>query len=149
MKKEEDLILPQLPPPVANFVPVRKSGNWAYVSGHAPVDSKGEICLIGKVGRDFTVADGYQAARLAALACLASLKSALGDLDKVKGIVKLVGFVNGTENFDQQPQVINGASDLLVEVFGERGRHARSAIGVASLPSNIPVEIEMVVEIEE
>ena len=152
MKPEEklralQLTLPKMLPPVANFVPVRKTGNWAYVSGHAPVDGQGKICMTGKVGRDLTIEEGYQAARLAALACLSSLQTALGSLDQVKGIVKIVGFVNNSEDFAQQPQVVNGASDLLVEIFGEQGKHARSAVGMAALPSNIPVEIEMVVEI--
>lgn len=144
---ELNLKLPQMQPPVANFIPVRKTGNWAYVSGHAPVDDHGNICMTGKVGREISVAEGYRAARLATLACLSSLQTALGSLDKVKGIVKVLGFVNSAEGFGQQPQVVNGASDLLVEIFGESGRHARSAVGMAELPSNIPVEIEMVVEI--
>jgi enamine deaminase RidA (YjgF/YER057c/UK114 family) len=139
--------LPKMQPPVANFIPVRKMRNWAYVSGHAPVDDSGKICMTGKVGKELSVAEGYQAARLATLACLSSLQTALGSLDKIKGIVKIVGFVNSAEGFEQQPQVVNGASDLLVEIFGEQGRHARSAVGMAELPSNIPVEIEMVVEI--
>lgn len=142
-----NLKLPKMQPPVANFIPVRKTGNWAYVSGHAPVDSIGNICMTGKVGKELSVAEGYQAARLATLACLSSLQTALGSLEKIKGIVKIVGFVNSADGFGQQPQVVNGASDLLVEIFGEQGRHARSAVGMAELPSNIPVEIEMVVEI--
>ncbi len=142
-----DLKLPKMQPPVANFIPVRKTGNWAYVSGHAPVDADGRICMNGKVGKEYSVAEGYQAARLAALACLSSLQTTLGSLDQVKGIVKIVGFVNSAPGFTQQPQVVNGASDLLVEIFGGQGRHARSAVGMAELPGNIPVEIEMVVEI--
>lgn len=144
---ELNLKLPQMQPPVANFIPVRKTGNWVYVSGHAPVDDNGNICMTGKVGREISVEEGYRAARLATLACLSSLKTALGSLDKIKGIVKVLGFVNSAEGFGQQPQVVNGASDLLVEIFGEPGRHARSAVGMAELPSNIPVEIEMIVEI--
>lgn len=146
--KTLNLKLPHMQPPIANFVPVRYSGTWAYVSGHAPVDDNGNNCVTGKLGRDLSVDQGYQAARLAALACLASLQTALGSLDRVKGIVKIVGFVNSTPDFTSQPQVVNGASDLLVEIFGEAGRHARSAVGMAALPGNIPVEIEMVVEVE-
>ncbi len=145
--QELNLTLPQMLPPVANFVPVRRTGAWAYVSGHGPVDATGRTCMTGKLGHDLEAQEGYQAARLAALACLASLKTALGSLDQVKGVVKIVGFVNSAADFIQQPQVVNGASDLLVEIFGEQGRHARSAVGMAALPGNIPVEIEMVVEI--
>lgn len=146
--KAMNLKLPHMQPPIANFIPVRRSGAWVYVSGHGPVDENGNNCVVGKLGKDLSVDEGYRAARLAALACLASLQSALGSLDRVKGIVKILGFVNSAPDFTSQPQVVNGASDLLVEIFGESGRHARSAVGMAALPGNIPVEIEMVVEVE-
>jgi enamine deaminase RidA (YjgF/YER057c/UK114 family) len=147
MIRETRLRLPRMQPPAASFVPVRKVGNLVYVSGHAPVDECGNTCVTGKVGREISVQEGYQAARLAAMACLSSLRTAVGSLDSIRGIVKVAGFVNSVEGLEQQPQVVNGASDLLVEIFGDQGRHARSAIGVASLPGNIPVEIEMIAEV--
>jgi enamine deaminase RidA (YjgF/YER057c/UK114 family) len=103
--------------------------------------------LTGKVGRDLTTEQAYDAAKIVMLNCLASVKSTLGDLDQVKRIVKLLGMVNCTEDFTEQPKVINGASDLLVALYGEAGRHARSAVGMQQLPMNIPVEIEMIVEV--
>ena|SRR5690554_6201114 len=147
--KELGLKLPLMPPPTANYIPVRKSGNWAYVSGHAPVNQEGKPCMSGQLGREYSIEEGYQAARLAALGCLSSLRKALGSLDKVRGVVKVLGFVNSAEGFTEQPKVVNGASDFFVEVFGEKGKHARSAVGMAELPGNIPVEIELIVEVEE
>ncbi|MGE0826004.1 MAG: RidA family protein [Candidatus Binatia bacterium] len=145
------LSLPPLPTPVANYVPTVRSGNLIFVSGHGPASvAEGKINYIrGKVGRDLTVEQGYEAARVVALNILQSLKSEIGDLDKVRRVVKLLGFVNCTEDFPDQPKVINGASDLFVELYGERGRHARSAVGMYQLPFGIAVEIEIVVEVEE
>jgi enamine deaminase RidA (YjgF/YER057c/UK114 family) len=142
--------LPPSPSPVANYVPAVRSGNLLFVSGHGPAFVKdGKIEYIrGKLGRDLAVEQGYEAARQVTLNILQSIKGVIGDLDKVRRIVKVLGFVNCTEDFPDQPKVINGASDLLVALYGERGRHARSAVGMQQLPFGIAVEIEMVVEVE-
>ncbi|HKA53876.1 MAG TPA: RidA family protein [Candidatus Binatia bacterium] len=147
---EMGLTLPPSPSPVANYVPAVRSGNLLFVSGHGPAYVKdGKIEYIrGKLGRELTVEDGYQAARQVMLNILQSIKGVIGDLDKVRRVVKVLGFVNCTEDFPDQPKVINGASDLLVALYGERGRHARSAVGMQQLPFGIAVEIEMVVEVE-
>ncbi len=143
--------LPEPPQPVANYVPAVRVGNLVFLSGHGP---RGDARrrYVGKVGRDLTTEEGYQAARQVMIGMLATLKATIGDLDRVRRIVKLLGMVNCTEDFTEQPQVINGASDLLVELFGENGRHARSAVGMQSLPGgregSIAVEIEMIVEVE-
>jgi enamine deaminase RidA (YjgF/YER057c/UK114 family) len=140
----------ELPPPFtppANFVPAVQAGNLLFLSGHGPTGPSGDLLIRGRLGADLTVEQGYHAARLAALALLGSLKGAIGELDRVGRIVKLLGMVRSTPDFGQQPAVINGASDLLVELFGERGRHARSAVGMHDLPFGMPVEIEMVVEL--
>lgn len=144
--KELGLTLPQPPNPVANYVPTVKMGNLLFVSGHGPFND-GKTKMSGKVGKDLTVEDGYQTARNVALNCLASVKNAIGDLDKVKKVVKVLGMVNSTEDFKDQPKVVNGCSDLLVAVFGESGKHARSAVGMQALPNQIPVEIEMILEV--
>jgi enamine deaminase RidA (YjgF/YER057c/UK114 family) len=144
---ELGLELPETAPPVANYVPAVRTGNLVFVSGHAPRQA-GRFVYLGKVGRELSVDDGYQAARVVILSALASLKAEIGDLDRVRRIVKLLGMVNSAPEFHDQPAVINGASDLLVELFGEAGRHARSAVGMAELPMGISVEIEMVVEVE-
>ena len=140
------LTLPSAPSSLANYVGAVVAGRLVFVSGHGPVRD-GQLSYRGKLGREFTTAQGYDAARLVMLNCLATLKAAIGSLDRVRRVVKLLGMVNGTPEFTEQPQVINGASDLLVTIFGDRGRHARSAVGMGSLPFNIAVEIEMVVEI--
>jgi enamine deaminase RidA (YjgF/YER057c/UK114 family) len=147
---ELGLSLPPSPSPVANYVPAVRSGNLLFVSGHGPAFVKdGKIEYIrGKLGRDLTVEQGYEAARQVMLNILQSIKGVIGDLDKVRRIVKVLGFVNCTEDFPDQPKVINGASDLLVALYGEHGRHARSAVGMQQLPFGIAVEIEMVVEVE-
>ncbi len=145
--KEMGLELPEPPTPVANFVMAVRTGNLLFVSGHGPYND-GRIKTSGKVGHDLTLEEGYQVARNVTMNCLASVRAALGDLDKVKRFVKLLGMVNCTEDFKDQPKVINGCSDLLVEVFGEAGKHARSAVGMQALPFGIPVEIEMIVEVE-
>ena len=142
------LKLPVAGRPVANYVPAVRSGNLVFLSGHGPVLDDGSL-ITGKVGADLTLDEGYNAARQVALILLASLKSEIGDLDRVHRVVKLLGMVNCTPDFTDQPKVINGASDLLVELFGEKGRHARSAVGMNALPMNIAVEIEMIVEIED
>lgn len=145
--RELGIQLPDAPAPVANYVRAVTTGNLVFLSGHGPDRS----IHTGKVGRDLTIDEGYAAARSVAINLLASLKAEIGDLDRVTRIVKVLGMVNCTEEFVSIPQVINGCSDLLVEVFGEAGRHARSAVGMQSLPGMgvgaIAVEIEMVVEI--
>ena len=144
------LTLPPSPTPVANYVPAVRTGNLLFVSGHGPgVIQDGKFQYIrGKVGRELTAEQGYEAAKAVTLNILQSIKNEIGDLDKVRRVVKLLGFVNCTEDFPDQPKVINGASDLLVDLYGERGRHARSAVGMYQLPFGIAVEIELVVEVE-
>lgn len=144
--KELGLMLPQPPKPVANYLTAVKTGNLLFISGHGPYDD-GNTKISGKVGRELTMEEGYQAARNVTLNCLATVKAAVGDLDKVKRVVKLLGMVNCTEDFKDQPKVINGCSDLLVAIFDETGKHARSAVGMQALPNQIPVEIEMILEI--
>jgi enamine deaminase RidA (YjgF/YER057c/UK114 family) len=144
--KDMGILLPEASKPVANYVPAVKAGNLLFVSGHGPYND-GKTVLSGKLGKELSIEEGYKTARNVALNCLASTKATLGDLDKVKRVVKLLGMVNCTEDFKDQPKVINGASDLLVEIFGDKGKHARSAVGMQSLPNNIPVEIEMILEV--
>jgi enamine deaminase RidA (YjgF/YER057c/UK114 family) len=140
--------LPVPSEPVANYVPAVRTGNLVFLAGHGPAKPGGGY-VTGKVGEELSVDEGYQAARLTAIALLASLKQEIGSLDRVTRIVRVFGMVNADPSFTQHPQVINGCSDLLVEVFGpERGKHARAAVGMASLPINIAVEIEVVVEID-
>ena len=141
-----DLELPPAPAPIGTFRNVLQVGNILYISGQGPLDRNGDVQQ-GKVGRDVSVETAYQHARLTGLNILSVLSAHLGDLARVKRFVKLLGFVNATDDFADHPGVINGCSDLLVEVFGENGVHARSSIGVASLPNNITVEIEAIVEI--
>jgi len=145
--KESGLEIPSAATPVANYVPAVRSGDLVFLSGHGPLGEDGVIA--GKLGDDLTVEEGYQAARLVALGLLGSLKALIGDLEKVRRVVKLLGMVNCDPAFMDHPRVIDGASDLLVEVFGDRGRHARSAVGMNALPFNIAVEIEMIVEVED
>lgn len=144
--REKGLELPEPPKAVANYVGAVRVGNLVFVSGHGPAKD-GQLIFKGKVGQDLDVETAYQAAQLVALNMLASLKAEIGNLDQVKRVVKLLGMVNCQPDFDRQPEVINGASDLLVHVFGDRGLHARSAVGMGSLPRNISVEIEMIVEV--
>jgi enamine deaminase RidA (YjgF/YER057c/UK114 family) len=140
------LELPSQGPPVANYVSAVRTGNLVFVSGHGPYKD-GQYIYHGKLGEDVDTATGYEAARLVMLNCLASLKAEIGDLDRVARIVRVFGMVNSTPDFAEHPQVINGASDLLTEIFGDRGKHARAAIGMVALPAGISVEIEMVVEV--
>lgn len=144
---EMGLELPRAPAPVANYVRTVRTGNLLFVSGHGP-HRDGKMHFLGKVGKELTLEQGYQSAQLVCLNCLASVKEALGDLDRVKRVVKLLGMVNATPEFADQPRVINGASDLLVNLYGDAGRHARSAVGMGSLPGRISVEIEMVLEVD-
>lgn len=137
-----------LPEPEANFVRAVRTGNLVFLAGHGPWTPEGNY-LTGKLGKDLSIEEGQRAARLTAITLLSALKQEIGDLDKVSRIVKVHGMVNGTTDFIEQPQVMNGFSDFIVEVFGDKGRHARAAVGMGSLPSNIAVEIEMVVEVTD
>lgn len=141
------IALPTPPAPVANYVRAVTTGNLVFLAGHGPLTADGTY-ITGKLGKDLTLEEGYEAARLTAIALLASLKTEIDDLDRVRRIVKVTGMVNSDPAFTDQPQVINGCSDLLVEIFGDRGKHARAAVGMASLPIGIAVEIEMVVEVD-
>lgn len=140
--------LPKTSKPIANYVDAVQVGNIVYLSGKGPRKANGKF-ITGKVGQDITISEAQFAARLTGISLLAALKEEIGNLDKVKRIVKVLGMVNCASDFTDQPKVINGFSDLMVEVFGEKGKHARSAVGMNSLPFNIAVEIEMIVEIEE
>ena len=140
--KELGISLPQVPPASANFVKWRKTGNLIFLAGDGSE-------LKGKLGKDLSIEEGYKAARQTGIDILATLKAATGDLSRIKQFIKVRGMVNSTPDFYDQPKVINGFSDLMVEVFGEKGKHARAAVGHCSLPSNIAVEIEVIVELEE
>ena len=144
--KELKLELPPASKPIAAYVPAVRSGNLVFLAGAGPLRD-GKATIAGKVGSDVTEEQGRQAAREAVLISLAALRAEIGSLDRVKRIVKLTGWVNSAPGFTRQPWVINGASDLLVEIFGDAGKHARSSVGANELPLNIPVEIEMVVEV--
>jgi enamine deaminase RidA (YjgF/YER057c/UK114 family) len=135
------------PKPVANYVGAVKTGNLVFLSGKISKDKSGNL-IIGKLGTDLTVKEGYEAARMCGIAQLSTLKAELGDLNKVVRVVKVTGFVNSDPGFTDQSKVVNGFSDLMVEVFGERGKHARAAVGMASLPLGVAVEVEMIVEIQ-
>jgi len=141
------LTLPAVPPAIANYVPAVRTGNLVFLSGQIARGPDGKF-LAGKVGRDLTEAEGAAAARQCALQLLAALRAEVGDLARVKRIVRVGGFVNCTDDFTAQPKVVNGASDLLVAVLGERAKHARAAVGVNALPAGAPVEVELVAEIE-
>jgi len=146
--KELGITLPQPAKPVGNYIPGVKVGNLLFLSGHGPVRIDGQPSARGKVGRDLSSEDAYKVAREVGINLLGSARTILGSLDKVRRVVKVLGMVNSAEGFGGQPKVINGFSDLMVEVFGENGRHARSAVGMAELPMGIPVEIEMILEVE-
>ena len=134
---------------VGNFVPAVRTGNLVYTAGTGPGLPDGGLLHVGKLGAEITIEQGYDCARLTMLNLLSNLKGEIGDLDKVKRVVKLLCMVNAAPEFTQTPQVANGASDLLVNLFGEKGRHARSAVGMSTLPGNMPIEIEMIVEVED
>ncbi len=140
------LTLPEVVSGVASFIPSVQVGNLLYVSGNTGASMYEQR---GRVGQDLSVEQGYEAAKFAMLACLASVRQAVSDLDRVQRVVKLLGFVNAPEGFTDSPRVINGASDLLIELYGDLGRHARSAIGVAALPGNAPVEVEMILLVSD
>ncbi len=132
--------------PAANYVPTVRTGNLVFISGQVSQDASGLIK--GKLGADMSVEDGAKAARSCAIRLIEQMKMATGDLDKVKRVVKLLGMVNSTPDFPDHPKVVNGCSDLLVEVFGDKGRHARSAVGVVNLPFGVAVEVEAIIEVE-
>ena len=141
------IVLPATTAPLANYVPARRHGGQVYISGQVPAEG-GKDKFTGKLGSDYSVEEGQAAARLCAVNILAQLKQALdGDLDRVVGVIRLGGFVNAEPDFKDHPKVINGASDLMVEVFGDAGRHARAAVGCYSLPRNVPVEIDAIFEV--
>jgi enamine deaminase RidA (YjgF/YER057c/UK114 family) len=145
--KELGIVLPSLRKPVANYLPYRVAGNILYLAGQGPLDEHGKQ-MTGKVGRDIDVEEGYRRARRVGLGLLAAMRDALGSLDRVDYIVKLLGMVNAVPDFNDSPKVINGCSDLFVEVFGDAGRHARSAVGNVMLPNQISVEIEGIVAVK-
>jgi enamine deaminase RidA (YjgF/YER057c/UK114 family) len=140
-----NLVLPDIPKPLANYVPFKISGNTLYLSGQGPRRNDGTL-FTGKVGKDVTAEQAYEHAKLVGLGLLAAAKAAAGSLDKIE-VLKVLGMVNAVPGFGDQPKIINGCSDLFVEVLGDRGRHARSAVGMGSLPSNMPVEIEAIMRI--
>lgn len=144
--KELGLSLPGLPAPIASYISFRRVGNVLYLSGAGPTEN-GEIKFQGKVGKDISLEEAYEAASLCCLNHLAQIEAAIGDLDKVHQIIKLEGYVNCAPGFNDPPAVINGASNLLIEVFGERGRHSRAAMGISELWNDIPVETILTVEI--
>jgi enamine deaminase RidA (YjgF/YER057c/UK114 family) len=145
---ELGLELPEPTRPVANYLSAVRVGQLVYVSGHGPKpDPNNEF--VGKVGSDVDVETAYRAAGVTILNCLSTLRAEIGDLDRVERVVKLLGMVNSAAGFNKQPQVINGASDRLVDIFGDRGRHARSAVGMAELPGDIAVEIELIVKVAD
>lgn len=148
-KKLKDMGIELFPPPkpIANYVKAVRTGNLVYLAGHGPTKADGTN-ITGKLGKDMTIEQGYEAAKQTGIAVLSTLKGEIGDLNKVKRIVKVLGMVNCTADFTDQPKVINGFSDLMVGLFGEKGKHARSAVGMSSLPNNIAVEVEMIVEVE-
>jgi enamine deaminase RidA (YjgF/YER057c/UK114 family) len=137
------LTLPPVPTPVANYVPYRFNGNVLYLSGQGPKRPDGSF-RVGRLGRDISVEEAYQEARLTGLQLLAVAKAALGSLERIEAVLKLLGMVNAEPDFADHPKVINGCSDLLVDVLGEAGRHARSAVGMGSLPNRMAVEIEAI-----
>ena len=146
--KEKGIVLTTPSAPVANYVNAVRVGNLLYLAGKGPAKPDGSY-VTGKVGKDLTIEQGYEAARLTAISHLSVLKAELGDLNKVKRIIKVLGMVNCTDDFKDQPKVINGYSDLMVEIFGDKGKHARSAVGMYALPMGIAVEVELIVEVED
>ncbi|MCZ7603675.1 MAG: RidA family protein [Melioribacteraceae bacterium] len=145
--KDLGIEIPEAPMPLASYIPSTIVGNLVYTAGQVPLIN-GKLKNAGLVGRDISMADAQEAAKTCAINCLGAVKKAIGDLNKIKRIVKLTVFVASEDGFVDQPKVANGASDLLVEIFGENGKHVRSAVGVTALPLNAPVEIEMIVELK-
>ena len=145
--KALNIQLPDVPTPIANFVMWRQVGNLLYLSGQGPRRPDGSI-PVGRLGLNYSVEQGYADARQIGLQILATVRQAVGSLDRIESVVKLLGMVNAEPDFGQHPKVINGCSDLLVEVLGERGKHARSAVGMGSLPNGMPVEIEAIIQVK-
>ena len=145
--KQLGIVLPNVPAPVANYVPFRLAGNLLFLSGQGPRGPNGEA-LTGKVGAEVTIEEAYRRARLIGLQLLSATRQALGSLDRVDAVLKVLGMVNAVPDFKDQPKVINGCSDLFVEVLGDAGRHARSAAGMGSLPNQISVEIEAILAVK-
>ena len=145
--KELGIELNSPPSPVANYIPVQQTGNLIYLSGQGPRDKSGNF-ITGKVGEDISADEAYDLAKNTAINLISVMKSYLGSLDRIEKIVKVLGMVNSIPDFKDHPKVINGCSDFFVEVFGEKGRHARSAVGMGSLPNNMAVEIEIIVEVK-
>ena len=145
--KELGIELKSPPTPVANYIPVQQTGNLIYLSGQGPRDESGNF-ITGKVGSDISAEEAYDLSRNTAINLLSAMNAYLGSLDKVVKIVKVFGMVNAEQNFIDHPKVINGCSDFFVEIFGDKGRHARSAVGMGSLPNNMAVEIDIIVEVE-
>jgi len=145
--KEIGLNLPEVPKPVAKYIPAKIVGNLVFCSGQGPIKG-GKFMYVGRVGKEVSLEEGYKAAAICAINCLAAIKSLIGSLDKIEEIVNLRGFVNSSLDFYRQPEVINGASELIVKIFGEKGKHTRCALGTSVLPGNIPVELEMIVSIK-
>ena len=145
--KELGYILPETPKPLAVYIPAIKVGNLIYTAGQIPLVD-GKLCKEGKVGRDLSEEEGKKAAEICALNCLSAIKSVVGDLDKIEQIIKLTVFVNSEDGFTAQPQIANGASELLGKFFGDIGKHVRSAVGVNELPINAPVEVEMIAQLK-
>ena len=146
--KEVGIDLPPSPAATANYVQFVREGDLLFVAGQGPFDAGGKIVYVGRVGKDVSEEDGYQSARLCAVNCLTHVKAALGSLDNVRRVISLRGFVTCAEDFHDQPKIINGASDLMVEIFGDAGRHVRTAIGTNALPFNIATEVDMVVAVK-
>lgn len=145
--KNLGLVLPEVPAPLAAYIPAKKTGHVIFTAGQLPI-LKGELICKGLLGQDVDVEQAYQAARICTLNALAAIKGVIEDLDQIVQVVRVVGYVASTPTFIQQPAIVNGASELLLEIFGEVGKHARSAVGVASLPLNASVEIELTVEVK-
>ena len=144
---ELKIVLPEAPKPVAAYIPAKQTGKLVFTAGQLPVVN-GELISKGLLGQDVEIEEARKAARICTLNALAAIKGVIGDLDRIKQIVRVVGYVASVPTFTQQPAVINGASELLLEIFGENGKHARSAVGMAVLPLNASVEIELTVEVE-
>jgi len=144
---ELKLLLPEAPKPVAAYIPAKQTGNLVFTAGQLPMVN-GELISKGLLGQDVEIDEANKAARICTLNALAAIKGVIGDLDRIKQIVRVVGYVASVPTFTQQPAVVNGASELLLEIFGENGKHARSAVGMAVLPLNASVEIELTVEVE-
>jgi len=145
--KSLGMVLPEVPAPLAAYIPAKKTGQVIFTAGQLPL-LNGELICKGLLGQDVDVEQAYQAARICTLNALAAIKGVVKDLDQVVQVIRVVGYVASTSNFTQQPAIVNGASELLLEIFGEVGKHARSAVGVASLPLNASVEIELTVEVK-